>query len=294
MQTNHVSFLYEYKAASQSVRAIGDGFVAAIDHESERENSPRLPLETTGGSEFEETSNLTLDLLDRLLAVLTSYNRTRAVDCCSFSLWDVRSRLVGSRERNFESESEDLFESLLVMAVRRNRSSFQRSFAAVSESGLSLLHIAALLGYCYLALALVEVGADVNALDSFGRTPLHLAVAAGDVACVNALLHAGADELAVDGNNLTAQQAAVSSGYIEMLALFKNVSSAELPLKLRPSNKESYPSQLSHLSGHDVASDEEDVEAMEAMDASILTSRAFSTLTLKGSLAGFLNKSFRG
>ena len=54
------------------------------------------------------------------------------------------------------------------------------------------LHVAAWRNDCYATLALIEAGADVNAVGDMGETPLHVAIGQQNLAIVEVLLGAGA------------------------------------------------------------------------------------------------------
>jgi ankyrin repeat protein len=76
---------------------------------------------------------------------------------------------------------------------------------ALSTNGLrnTPLHAALAGGHEAIALRLIEAGADVAATDAGRHTPLHLAAENGLVRAVRALLARGADPLAVDAEDQT-------------------------------------------------------------------------------------------
>ncbi len=55
------------------------------------------------------------------------------------------------------------------------------------------LHVMLWRGDVHAVIALIDAGADVNAVGDMSETPLHIAVRNEDVAGIEALLHAGAD-----------------------------------------------------------------------------------------------------
>ena len=65
------------------------------------------------------------------------------------------------------------------------------------------LHIAAREGQTKTALALIKVGADINAKDEDGATPLHYVARLGQTETALALIKAGADINAKSNNGLT-------------------------------------------------------------------------------------------
>ena len=67
-----------------------------------------------------------------------------------------------------------------------------------SESGITPLHGAAGHGHAETAIALVEIGADVNARSESGITPLHEAAVHGHAETAMALIERGADVNAGD------------------------------------------------------------------------------------------------
>lgn len=75
-----------------------------------------------------------------------------------------------------------------------------------TPSGQTLLHLAAFLGFDSLTRFLVAHGADVDARDYTGFTPLHFAVLAQSRQCVSVLVQAGADLEIVDSRGKTAEE----------------------------------------------------------------------------------------
>jgi len=88
----------------------------------------------------------------------------------------------------------------LQMAVHHKRNEDMAVFLV--ENGVKLqefsfgntdLHLAAIWGFADLVSALVERGADVNALNEYGHTPIYYAARHGHREAVKALINAGAD-----------------------------------------------------------------------------------------------------
>jgi len=77
-----------------------------------------------------------------------------------------------------------------------------------SSSGQTLLHLAAFLGFTSLSTFLVRHGADVDARDRNGFTPLHFAVLSRSATCAKILVDAGADLEIVNSHGKTAQEIA--------------------------------------------------------------------------------------
>ena len=82
----------------------------------------------------------------------------------------------------------------------------------VNAEGASALHIAVRYGLSAAAEALLDAGADPNALDANGRTPLHYAAMYDATTAVEALLEAGADHSLRDCDGHTCLTRALYDG----------------------------------------------------------------------------------
>jgi len=71
---------------------------------------------------------------------------------------------------------------------------------------------------------LIEAGANVNAIDSMGRTPLHYAAEMGYETITLALLHAGADVSIKDSENQTPEDRAKNREAGNILYILENKS----------------------------------------------------------------------
>ena len=83
-----------------------------------------------------------------------------------------------------EEETRSCFPTLPLAAGRDRRrqqrsTGWGRSQRGPGYEGRTALHCAAKAGFVRVAEALIEYGADVNALDDFGRTPLDAVEEAG-------------------------------------------------------------------------------------------------------------------
>lgn len=78
-------------------------------------------------------------------------------------------------------------------------------------NGFTPLHFAAMMGHAFVCKALLEHGADVNALDKNGQTALHLAADGSHLGICYLLRHFGADVNIKDQNNRSALDLALRS-----------------------------------------------------------------------------------
>lgn len=82
------------------------------------------------------------------------------------------------------------------------------------QEGSSLLHLACLTSDVGMIELLLQYGADLNAIDSRGRTPLHYCIMRGKTAAAKLLITRGADPLAVDKEGNTPLKLAPEPGDI--------------------------------------------------------------------------------
>jgi uncharacterized protein len=118
----------------------------------------------------------------------------------------------------------DFFSSCVAGRLRSVTEEIDRDeslLKAHSGDGWTPLHLAAFFGYPELASALLDQGADVNALsnNSMKNTPLHAAAAGGSIQLMRLLLEWGANANAVQEGGWTALHAAAQSGNREMVEL---------------------------------------------------------------------------
>ena len=71
---------------------------------------------------------------------------------------------------------------------------------------------------------LIKRGADVNALDAYGKTPLHWAAGCGHTDCVKALVSAGAASLIKTKDGETAEQLALKKAHTGIVVYLGKVS----------------------------------------------------------------------
>jgi len=124
---------------------------------------------------------------------------------------DAIDRALAGDSPAINSISYDGWTPLHLAAFFGHRDAVERLLAAgadlvaVSRNALrnTPLHAAVAGGHVDVSLALVERGAEPNALDAGGHTPLHIAAEAGYEPIVKALLARGADPHAVDAEDKT-------------------------------------------------------------------------------------------
>ena len=97
---------------------------------------------------------------------------------------------------------------LLAIVDRDDAPELRREVAAAPEilpeffgGGVTLLHEAARNNKIECFRALIELGADVNAVTAAGNTPLHIACLNGHASCADALCKAGAKLDVLDGHD---------------------------------------------------------------------------------------------
>jgi hypothetical protein len=89
----------------------------------------------------------------------------------------------------------------------------------LQDTGVGPLHVAAVQGYRDIAAALIEAGADLQAVDGSGESPLHHAARCGRDEMCALLIEAGADANASDAELETPLHAAAKAGYPSTCAL---------------------------------------------------------------------------
>jgi len=97
----------------------------------------------------------------------------------------------------------------------------------IRENGVgdTPLHHAAMRGKERVAEALLDHGADVNAVNAFGTTPLHEAAVGGHAKLVETLIARGADVDARDGQGRTALERAEEHGESEVAPVIRELVS---------------------------------------------------------------------
>ncbi|KAG8721474.1 SPT3 Dosage dependent suppressor of Ty-induced promoter mutations-like protein [Ceratobasidium sp. 395] len=122
------------------------------------------------------------------------------------------------------SRQEELVQFLTLLDVPLVGSRTVSTSTAVSlqnETGHTLLHLCAVLGYDALATDLLERGADPDVRDATGQTALHLAALRGQVACARVLCEGGADREIVNAYGMSPVDVARERGNVDILALLE-------------------------------------------------------------------------
>ena len=83
-------------------------------------------------------------------------------------------------------------------------------------------------------MALVNEGADVNALDKYGRTPLHLAMGVGRYSLVKFLIEHGADIHIKDSAHKTPLVYAIEKNRMKVIIYVSTLVNKERPSKTHP------------------------------------------------------------
>jgi hypothetical protein len=95
----------------------------------------------------------------------------------------------------------------------------QSSFNDVDTLGFNLLHYCAMYKLNDLIRPLLEKGARINQITSFGSTALHLACSCGNAQAVQLLLFYGANASIPDAAGLTAELVAIAAGFEDIAKL---------------------------------------------------------------------------
>jgi ankyrin repeat protein len=92
---------------------------------------------------------------------------------------------------------------------------------AKDKLGWATIHMAIKAEYEYLEIIeiLVKAGADINIVDSYGRTALHRAAIFGKINSVLLLLKLGADSKLIDKRGMTPRDRALANGHNEIANL---------------------------------------------------------------------------
>jgi ankyrin repeat protein len=119
----------------------------------------------------------------------------------------------------------DLGDDFNAESVEEFRTRFiSRPMSIQSVNRGTALHLAAIVGNLVIVKALIENGADVNALNWQYATPLIIATTSNHVAVAQELLSQGADPEVRNAYTFTAMYKAVSRGNMEMIQLLESAS----------------------------------------------------------------------
>ncbi|CAE7073209.1 unnamed protein product [Rhizoctonia solani] len=160
------------------------------------------------------------------------------------------------------TRQEELVQFLTLLDVPNVGSRGVSTRSAVSlqnETGHTLLHLCAMVGFDALATDLIARGADPDVRDATGQTPLHLAALRGQVACVRVLLQAGADTEIVNAYGMAPVDVAREHARSEVLALLEGVDEEHETSEEEEEESELRTPSLDESTGADA--DESDLEA---------------------------------
>ena len=101
---------------------------------------------------------------------------------------------------------------------------FNSPIDPAGKLGRRPLHIAAKYGHYEICLQLLNLHANVNAIDSARATPLHFAVLSGKVLVVNLLIERGANVTLTDQDGWNALDFALINGNAELIDKFKKLN----------------------------------------------------------------------
>jgi ankyrin repeat protein len=105
------------------------------------------------------------------------------------------------------------------------------ALSSVNERGVdgnTPLHIACERENLDEVLALINGGADVNAIGDMWTQPLHIAAASGKLQIVKALMRAGANPMCWDHFRRTPLSLATANGHNEIIAILESAPTASL------------------------------------------------------------------
>jgi hypothetical protein len=136
----------------------------------------------------------------------------------------IESADAGGHQEPSPSREEELIQFLTLLDVPHVGSRTVSTSTAVSlqnETGHTLLHLCAVLGFDALTTDLLRRGADPDVRDATGQTALHLAALRGQVACARVLLEGGADTEIVNACGMAPVDVARERGCVDVLALLE-------------------------------------------------------------------------
>ncbi|KAF9512508.1 hypothetical protein BS47DRAFT_1345262 [Hydnum rufescens UP504] len=133
--------------------------------------------------------------------------------------------LSSSSSRDFQSV---IIEFLYLLDVDVPTTSVVTTHEAVShpnDSGQTLLHLSAILGFHHLLKHLISHGIDLDARDANGYTALHFAALCGRLACARILVEGGADVEIVEARGRTAREIAKWRDQVDVEILLEDIES---------------------------------------------------------------------
>ncbi|QRV82724.1 ankyrin repeats [Ceratobasidium sp. AG-Ba] len=175
------------------------------------------------------------------------------------------------------TRQEELVQFLTLLDVPNVGSrtvSTQTAVSLQNETGHTLLHLCAVLGYEALTTDLLTRGADPDVRDATGQTPLHLAALRGQTPCARALLRGGADAEIVNSCGMAPVDVARDRGNVDIVELLdrsemeeEEEEEEEVPLEVAtaddPAGVEADVSDYEERSG-DAESEDDSASCSEA------------------------------
>ena len=127
--------------------------------------------------------------------------------------WVTVSAMMAPREDVIPDGEKSLFDwvkegNAVELRKMIERSDDEGAMTAKDEDGMALIHWAADRGDVAVVAALLDLGADVNAVDDEGQTALHFAASCGHLEVAQLLLDRRADVGVQDKDGLTAAKVA--------------------------------------------------------------------------------------
>lgn len=107
--------------------------------------------------------------------------------------------------------------TLLDRSSTRHSLSLAQAVVLVADTGQTLLHLSASLGFEHLLKLLLEQGVGSDLRDASGFTALHFAALYGHINCIRLLVHQGADLIATDRLGRTAKQVACQAAHYNVV-----------------------------------------------------------------------------
>ena len=241
-----------------------------------------------GDSELSSMASSGLSTMNSLVADAEAVSRSVHSRAGSDSD-SVPHMLSSSSSRGFQSVIIEFLHVLDIDVPSTSVVTMKDALSHPNNSGQTLLHLSAILGFHRLLKHLISRGIDMDARDVNGYTALHFAALCGRVACARILVEGGADVEIVEARGRTAREIAGWRDQVDVEVLLEGVES-QLVLRSSLSNgDEADESDIDESHGDDTSLfDPED--AGESQD---LFGPSSPTLTVKHSRTTDVDDTFR-